>query len=108
MQSDLQEAIDFHQAVIAEGRTAWFNHSPSAMVDRSVDLGVSPRATTCWGRLVKGWALLVRQRAEEYPEDVQALAYVLGHRIWLGPHAASQGLTVEAVVEDICARVPIP
>ena len=89
--------------------TAWHRRSPSEMVDRHVDLGASPRATICWGRLVKVWALIVRQRDEVYPEDVQALAkYVLGHRIWLGPHAASHGLTVDAVVEDICARVPIP
>ncbi|MBI2185797.1 MAG: MoxR family ATPase [Acidobacteria bacterium] len=89
--------------------TAWYHHSPSEMVDQSVDLGASPRATICWGRLVKVWALLARQRDEVYPEDVQALAkYVLGHRIWLGPHAASHGLTVEAVIDDICARVPIP
>ena len=37
-----------------------------------------------------------RGRAEVYPEDIQELApYVLGHRIWLGPHAASHGLTTE-------------
>mgnify|MGYP003336342623 CR=1 FL=1 len=42
-------------------------------------------------------------------EDVQALArYVLPHRVWLGPHAASHGLTSEAVVQDIIDRVPIP
>ena len=30
------------------------------------------------------------------------------HRIWLGPHAASHGLTTEAVIQDIIERVPIP
>jgi MoxR-like ATPase len=89
--------------------TAWYYRSPSAIVDSNVDLGASPRATICWGRLVKVWALLMRERDEVYPEDVQALAkYVLGHRIWLGPHASSHGLTVEAVIDDICLRVPIP
>ena len=89
--------------------TAWYERSPSPMVDVNVDLGASPRATICWGRLVKVWAVLVRERDEVYPEDVQALAkYVLAHRIWLGPHAASHGLTVDAVIDDICARVPIP
>ena len=44
-----------------------------------------------------------------FPEDIQDLApYVLGHRIWLGPHAASHGLTAESVVKDVVARVPIP
>ena len=48
-------------------------------------------------------------RDEVYPEDIQDLApYVLGHRIWLGPHAASHGLTTEAVIDDVIARVPIP
>lgn len=44
-----------------------------------------------------------------YPEDIQELApYVLGHRVWLGPHAASQGVTVDAVIQDVIDRVPIP
>jgi hypothetical protein len=33
---------------------------------------------------------------------------VLSHRIWLGPHAASHGLTAELVVKDVVDRVPIP
>jgi len=33
---------------------------------------------------------------------------VLSHRIWLGPHAASHGLTSDSVVKDVVARVPIP
>ena len=46
------------------------------------------------------------RRDEVYPEDIQDLApYVLGHRIWLGPHAASHGLTTEAVIEDVIERV---
>jgi len=58
---------------------------------------------------VKVWALLVRHRDEVYPEDVQDLAkYVLGHRVWLGPHATSHGITAEQVIEDIVARTPIP
>jgi MoxR-like ATPase len=52
----------------------WLYHSPSELVEKCVDLGASPRATICWGRLVKVWALLHRREAEVYPEDVQALA----------------------------------
>ena len=38
----------------------------------------------------------MRRRTEVYPEDIQDLApYILGHRIWLGPHAASHGLTTD-------------
>jgi MoxR-like ATPase len=87
----------------------WTTRSPSELVERCVDLGASPRATICWGRLVKVWALLMHERAEVYPEDVQALArYVLGHRVWLGPHAASHGVTVENVIDDLVDRVPVP
>jgi MoxR-like ATPase len=89
--------------------TDWHVHSPSELVERGVDLGASPRAIICWGRLSKVSALLMHGRDEVYPEDIQALApYVLGHRIWLGPHAASHGLTSEAVIDDIVARVPVP
>ena len=89
--------------------TDWRTHSPSQLVETCVDLGGSPRATICWGRLVKVWALLMHGRSEVYPEDVQALArYVLGHRVWLGPHAASHGVTVEMVIDDVVDRVPVP
>ncbi|PYR36082.1 MAG: hypothetical protein DMF89_12800 [Acidobacteria bacterium] len=89
--------------------TEWRQYSPSELVEKCVDLGASPRATICWGRLVKVWALLRGKRSEVYPEDVQELArYVLGHRVWLGPHAASHGVTVEMVIDDIIERVPVP
>lgn len=89
--------------------TDWHVRSPSELVERGVDLGASPRAIICWGRLAKVWALLMHEREEVLPEDIQELApYVLGHRIWLGPHAASHGLTSEAVIDDIIARVPVP
>jgi MoxR-like ATPase len=89
--------------------TGWHHRSPSELVERGVDLGASPRAIICWSRLAKVWALLQRQRTEVYPEDVQDLApYILGHRLWLGPHAASHGLTTEAVIQDVIDRVPVP
>ena len=89
--------------------TDWLVRSPSELVERGVDLGASPRAIICWGRLAKVWALLQRERTVVYPEDIQALApYILSHRVWLGPHAASHGLTTEAVIRDVIDRVPIP
>src|SRR3954470_6094117 len=89
--------------------TDWRQHSPSELVERGVDLGASPRAIICWGRLAKVWALLVRKRTEVYPEDIQDLAvYVLGHRLWLGPHAASHGLTTDSVIADVIERVAVP
>src|SRR5881392_1727333 len=89
--------------------TDWLVRSPSELVEHSVDLGASPRAIICWGRLAKVWALLVRRRTEVYPEDIQDLAtYVIGHRIWLGPHAASHGLTTDTVIRDVIERIPFP
>jgi len=89
--------------------TEWHFRSPSEMVEKCVDLGASPRATICWGHLVKVWALLKGERSEVYPEDVQHLAkYILGHRVWLGPHAASHGVTTEMVIQDIVDKVPVP
>jgi len=89
--------------------TDWHHRSPSELVERGVDLGASPRAIIAWGRLAKVWAVLIRERDEVLPEDIQDLApYVLGHRIWLGPHAASHGLTTDAVINDVIARVPVP
>ena len=89
--------------------TDWRQQSPSELVERGVDLGASPRAIICWSRLAKAWALLQGGRAEVYPEDIQALApFVLGHRIWLGPHAAAHGLTTDQVIADVVAEVPIP
>src|SRR6187402_325311 len=89
--------------------TDWFHRSPSELVERGVDLGASPRAIIAWSRLAKVWALLQGERTEVYPEDIQALApFVLGHRIWLGPHAAAHGLTAEEVIRDVIAEVPIP
>jgi MoxR-like ATPase len=89
--------------------TDWRHRSPSDLVERGVDLGASPRAIIAWSRLAKVWALLQCERSMVYPEDIQALApYVLGHRIWLGPHAASHGLTSEDVIRDVVEQVPIP
>jgi MoxR-like ATPase len=105
---------DYIQRMVAATRPYnpeidWLVHSPSELVEHGVDLGASPRAIIVWGRLAKVWALLVRRRDVVYPEDIQDLApYVLGHRLWLGPHAASHGLTTDAVIKDIVDRTPIP
>ncbi len=121
MRSRINEAVFLHerlgsyiQQLVSATRpynpdTDWHTHSPSELVERGVDLGASPRAIIVWGRLAKVWALLMHGRDEVFPEDIQDLApYVLSHRIWLGPHAASHGLTSESVVKDVVARVPIP
>ncbi len=121
LRSVIQEQVFLHerlgkyiQRLVAATRpynpdTDWHTHSPSELVEHGVDLGASPRAIICWGRLAKVWTLLVRRRTEVYPEDIQDLAqYVLPHRIWLGPHAASHGLTTDSVIADVIEKVPIP
>ncbi|MBI4264477.1 MAG: MoxR family ATPase [Acidobacteria bacterium] len=111
----LHDAIaEYIQRLVAATRpynpdTGALDRSPSDLVERGVDLGASPRAVICWARLAKTWALLVRGRDETYREDIQDLApYVLGHRIWLGPHAASHGLTTDLVINNLLASVPVP
>ena len=121
LRSSISEHVHLHdrlggyiQKLVAATRpynpeTDWHHRSPSELVERGVDLGASPRAIICWGRLAKVWALLVRRRTEVYPEDIQDLAtYILPHRIWLGPHAASHGLSAEMVIKDVLEKVPVP
>ena len=87
----------------------WDFYSPSDLVERFVELGASPRATICWGRLVKTWSLLHGKRDRVFPEDIQSLApYVLSHRIWLKPEASNENVLVADVIEDIVAKVAIP
>ena len=83
----IQRLVGGHASVQRRRPTGTTTRRPSWW-SSGVDLGASPRAIICWGRLAKVWALLVHKRAEVYPEDIQDLGkYVLGHRIWLGPHA---------------------
>jgi hypothetical protein len=56
----------------------------------------------------EGWALLVRKRTEVCGGHPDLAVYVLGHRLWLGPHAASHGLTTDSVIADVIERVAVP
>src|SRR5438093_3827816 len=38
--------------------SGWLYRSPSELGEKCVDLGASPRATSCWARLVEWWTLL--------------------------------------------------
>src|SRR2546423_4266308 len=87
-----QHLASYIQRLVAATRpynpdTDWLTHSPSELVEHGVDLGASPRAIICWGRLAKVWALLVRHRPGGCPEDSQGLAqFILSHPIWPAPH----------------------
>jgi len=51
----------------------------------------------------------LHKRQYVYPEDVQAVASdTLRHRIFLEFSAEADGLTVEAVLQEILNGVPVP
>ena len=79
--------------------TDWLTKSPSELVERGVDLGASPRAIICWGRLAKVWALLQRNRTEVYPEDIQELARTGSASFGHGVGTCKMGVDKLAVVD---------
>jgi len=86
-----------------------YEHSPSELVERYVEGGASPRATICFGRLAKTWALLSGERDEVYPEDIQNLApHVFGHRIEMNPIGETDGISVDTIIKDVIDRVAVP
>ena len=71
-------------------------------------LGASPRATMALRDAARVEAFL-HKRQYVYPEDVQAVARdTLRHRIFLEFSAEADGLTVEAVLQEILNGVPVP
>ncbi len=73
-----------------------------------VKLGASPRATLALRDAGRVEAFL-HNRQHVYPEDIQAVARdVFRHRIFLEFSAEAEGLTVEAVIQEILDGVHIP
>lgn len=73
-----------------------------------VEQGVSPRGTLALSRATQAEAYL-RGRAYATPEDVHRVAEaVLAHRLRLAPAARFGGVTTEAIVKDVLAKVPVP
>ena len=71
-------------------------------------LGASPRATLALRDAARVEAFL-HNRQHVYPEDIQAVARdVLRHRIFLEFSAEAEGLTVDAVLQEILEGVPVP
>jgi MoxR-like ATPase len=90
---------------------ATYDHekSVSPLVEEFVQMGGSNRVDIFWGPTCRARALIVGEREEVYPEDIQALAYcILSHRLYLSPIARTRGVTVEDVIEEILTVVPIP
>ena len=73
--------------------TGWQHRSPSELVEKCVDLGASPRATICWGRLVKVWALLIGRRAEVlsrgHPGAARSTSLAIGYGSARTPRATA-------------------
>lgn len=76
--------------------------------DPNIVLGASPRATLAMVRAIQAMAYL---HGREYciPDDVIELIHpMLGHRMILSPDAKLSQMTIEKVLKNILARVPMP
>jgi MoxR-like ATPase len=72
-----------------------------------IQYGASPRASLAFDRCARALAWL-EGRDYVSPEDVQQLAHeVLRHRILLTYQAEADGVTVDAVIDELLARVPV-
>ena len=70
--------------------------------------GASPRATITLDRCARAHAWL-KQRDYVGPEDVQAVAHeVLRHRFILNYEAEAEGMTTDAVISELIARIAVP
>ncbi len=73
-----------------------------------VRMGASPRATIAFLKMAKAVALMAG-RDYVTPDDVKAVRYpVLRHRIALNYAAAADEVPVEAIIDEIAAKVPTP
>lgn len=73
-----------------------------------LDYGVSPRATQSLERCARARAWL-NDRDFVTPEDIQAVATnVLRHRLLLSYHAQAQGVSRDAVINQILSLVAVP
>jgi MoxR-like ATPase len=71
-------------------------------------MGASPRASVALYRAAQAWATL-HGRDFVLPDDVRGLAHpVLDHRMLLDVDRELRGATLEAVVDEVLAEVPVP
>ncbi|MDQ1605401.1 MAG: MoxR-like ATPase [Actinomycetota bacterium] len=74
----------------------------------SLRLGVSPRGATALMSTARAWAWL-SGRDYVSPDDVKALARpTLRHRVELRPEAELEGVTADAVLEQVLGSVAVP
>lgn len=73
-----------------------------------VELGVSPRGINALTQLARARAIL-KERDYVIPEDVQMIFKdVCAHRLVMKPQAKIEGVTAEAVLDDILRKVSAP
>jgi len=76
--------------------------------DAMLELGMSPRGSISTARLARAYAF-VQGRNYVIPDDIAAVfADAAAHRVILSPKARVNGTTIEAVLNDILKRVPLP
>ncbi len=79
----------------------------SAQLAEWIQYGASPRASLAFDRCARALAWL-EGRDYVSPEDVQQLAHeVLRHRILLTYQAEADGVTIDAVIDELLAKVPV-
>jgi len=74
----------------------------------NVTLGLSMRACLAFIRAAKTWAV---SQGREYvlPDDIKDLAVpIMSHRLILSAEAQFSGVTVERVIDELIATVPVP
>jgi len=75
---------------------------------RYIEFGASPRATLSLAQAARAYAFL-EGRGYVTPDDVKAMGPdVLRHRVLLTYEAEAEGLTAEAVIEKVFAKVKTP
>ena len=71
-----------------------------------IQYGASPRASLAFDHCCRAWAWL-EGRDYVSPEDVQKLAHeILRHRVLLTYQAEADGVSVDAVIDELLTRVP--
>jgi len=92
------------QLVLATRRAGTYGEDLAS----AIQYGASPRATIALDRCARARAWLAG-RDYVSPEDIQNLAFdVLRHRVLLSYEAEAAGMTVDRVVGELIARVPVP
>lgn len=95
------------ELVLATRNAAAYESDSALELQRSIEYGVSPRATIAIDRCARARAWL---DARDYvtPDDVQAVAHdCLRHRLLPSLDAESRGISADAIIDDLMTLVPV-